>query len=130
MNPLLLLSPRVWAMIGLAAVLAFGSVQTMRLRHAKGDLVQVRADLQKMHTSRDQALTALKLSEDKRAVEFSRAVSSAGEMENACSARVKAASRSAVRIRSIVERPVVSDARGCPARETVSAEDLRRALQP
>lgn len=74
---------------------------------------------------------ALKASEDKRAVEYSLAVQSAGEADSACAARVAAAHRSANAIRSIIEAPHATDpATHCPARELVSADQLRDALQP
>ena len=133
MNPLLLLkllTPRAWFAIGLAAVLAFGAVQTLRIGRLHNDLAQSRQALSNEKAATKRLTVALKLSEDKRAVEYSRAVASAGEAEDACSVRVKAASRSAVRIRSIVERPVPVDARGCAGRAVVSASELRSALQP
>lgn len=74
---------------------------------------------------------ALKASEDKRAVEYSLAVQSAGEADSACAARVAAAHRSANAIRSIIGAPHATDPQThCPARELVSADQLRDALQP
>lgn len=40
-----LMPPRTWAIAGASALLLFGGVQTLRLNHAKHDLVQARADL-------------------------------------------------------------------------------------
>jgi hypothetical protein len=132
MIPLLsFLTPRGWAIGGAALLLVFGGVQTLRLGHAKGDLSEARQALVTEKAGAKALKASLKLSEDKRAVEYSLAVNDAGAAEDACAARVATAHRSATKIRSIVEKPhAVDPATGCVARAIVGAGELRDALQP
>lgn len=126
-----LLNWRVLAALGFAGVLGFSAVQTVRISRLHADLAKVSGQLTDTRKALAANVAALKLSEDKRAVEYSLAVRDASEADRACAVRVAGAHRSAERIRAIVGKPVKIDASsGCPVRESVSAEELRRALQP
>lgn len=124
-----------YALIALAcAGLIFGFALHERHAQAAKDapiIAKGKSDL-----AAEKALTvglrlALKASEDKRAVEYSQAVQSAGEADSACAARVAAAHRSADKIRSIIEAPHAQDPQThCVARAIVGADQLRDALQP
>lgn len=125
--------PYIAGAIGGLVLLSIGAtaIQSARLGHAKSDLAAARTDLRDEKAISAGLRLALKASEDKRAVEYSLAVQSAGEADSACAARVAAAHRSASAIRSILEAPHATDPQThCPARDLVSADQLRDALQP
>lgn len=110
-------------MILVGLVTVFG-VQELRLKLAQHGEASAKADAS---TSK----AGLKLSEDKRAVEYSQAVGEAGDAETQCAARVAAAAKSGTAIHAIVSKPYVPDPKsGCPLRAIVGARELRDAIQP
>jgi len=126
---------RYWKLIGVGALVVALSVAVGVQRHtaaglktAQTALASTQGALRKEKDASAALRAALKLSEDKRAVEYSLAVADAGDAENACSARVAAAHRSANKIRSILEKSHAVE-NGCPVRAIVGAGELRDALQ-
>ena len=126
----LLTNWRVLAALGFAGVLGFAGLQSVRLSHAKADLAKVSGQLTDTRKALAANVSALKLSEDKRAVEYSLAVRDASEADRACSVRVAGAHRSAARIKAIVEKPVALDSNHCPVRSVIGAGELRDAIRP
>ena len=75
--------------------------------------------------------TSFNAAEQRRKAEQKRAVSAISDEQGRCDARVDAARRSSRTIRQIVTREVPVDAKNCPVRGVVTADDgLRDALQP
>lgn len=105
-----------------ALIAAVIGVQTLRLANAKHDLGVARASLVTAQAS-------LKVSEDLRKAEYAKAISALSDAETACQARLAKALQSATVIRTIVTRPARVDPKtNCPARDLVSADELRRAV--
>jgi len=120
----LLADPRALAGIGLALILAYAGMQTLRLHHAKADLAAARAQL-------TTAKASFAASESLRGQEHAQATQAVAAAEAACQARIAAARRSAVVIRNLVEKPVATDPNThCPLRALIGAVELRDALQP
>lgn len=100
--------------LAFAAALGFGGIQTVRLNHAKADLVEVRAALKT-------AEAKTKASEAARANEAETATNSFNAFSEACQAGLKAA---VTRGRTI-ERIVSTPARPDGSRGLVGARELR-----
>ncbi len=119
-----LLSRTGLTVIAVTLVLGVIGVQTLRLQHAKADLVSARADLKTAKAS----LTA---SEGFRTSEDQQARKALSDAEKACASRVAGAVKAGSAIRAIVSRPVrVDPVTHCAIREMVGADDLRKVVEP
>lgn len=119
-----LLSKTGLALIAILAVMGVIAVQASLLNRANHEIVGLKA-------SRDAAQERVKASEVLRATEYATAKTALTDAEAACGERVKKALGSGAVIRTIVGRPVhVDPTTHCPDRSVVSADELRRSLQP
>jgi Tfp pilus assembly protein PilE len=120
--------PSLWVIGAVAAAIAIPSagfeVQSVRLKHAKADLVEARGQAKAFKD-------AMKVSEANRDAERTDAVGALTSAGLECQARVDRAMKTGAKIRTIVEKPrerPIDQKSGCPANAVISGSELRDAL--
>jgi len=95
---------------------------------ARGDLATMTANRDAWQRNAQGWQASFAKSEKLRRDDRQTALADAAKGRDQCEDRVAAARRSRAAIRTIIERPPTI-VNGCPARETVGADELRGALQ-
>lgn len=93
-------------------------------------LSDARSRIERLETNLAMQTAATRVSERLREEAQIRGVADADAAARACAARVERAGRDAVAISHIVAREVSQDAQGCPVRELIGADELRRIFDP
>lgn len=127
-----LLSPRLWMALGLAVVVAFGALQTVRLNHAKADLAAAQAARERVtrQAVADRRTYTENLAAAQRGLDrCNAATAAAGAAARVTASRLQEAAQDAQDARETAERRAAALLAGrAGANACQSALDVARSL--
>lgn len=115
---------------GAAVLVAVVAILSWRLDHAKADLSASRATATAWRKSAEAWRASRDASEAVRRLETATDRQTVNDALLACDARVGRARASGEAVQSLIAKEPSRDAQGCPIRELVPADLLRRAIDP